>query len=230
MARRDVKRARVPLVVANADAQRADGRRADGQRADATLAEAKRRAASEHLLAATRRLVGDRGLDVTMDEIAEASGVSRRTLFRHFESRERLIAAAFATGMQRYGARLPEYEGGDWRVWLRATCEAAHRMNASYGPGYWQLTTRRDLPEELARTERKRRTARRGAMSRIAETLWRAAGHAGVPPKDFTLAVGAHLSAHFTAAVVTDVGGGWQAAADEAFRAIADALERHTRS
>src|SRR4051812_46280864 len=194
MAHDDVKQSMLTVVVANADT---------------SLADAKRRAASEHLLSATRRLVGARGLDVTMDEIAEASGVSRRTLFRHFETRERLIAAAFATGMQRYGERLPEYYGGDWRAWLRATCEAAHRMNASYGPGYWQLTTRSDLPEGLARPERRRGAARRGAMTRIADTLWRAVGNDSAPPKAVVVAVGAHLSAHFTAAVVTDVGGGW---------------------
>jgi AcrR family transcriptional regulator len=196
---------------------------------DSSLADAKRRAASEHLLTATRQLVGARGLDVTMDEIAEASGVSRRTLFRHFETRERLIAASFASGMQRYGERLPVYEGGDWRTWLRATCDAAHRMNASYGPGYWQLTTRTDLPDELARVERRRRAARRAAMTRIADTLWRAAGRPSATPKPLVVTVGSHLSAHFTAAVVTDVGRGWQAAADEAYRAIVEVLEAAPR-
>jgi AcrR family transcriptional regulator len=198
--------------------------------ADSSLADAKRRAASEHLLAATRQLVGARGLDVTMDEIAEASGVSRRTLFRHFETRERLIAASFASGMQRYGERLPTYDGDDWHAWLRATCDAAHRMNASYGPGYWQLTTRTDLPDELARVERRRRAARRAAMTRIADTLWRAAGHTSATPKALALTVGSHLSAHFTAAVVTDVGRGWPVAADEAYRAIVEVLDASTPS
>ncbi len=103
-------------------------------------------------------------------------------------------------------------------------------MNASYGPGYWQLTTRRDLPDELARVERRRRAARRAAMARITDTLWRAAGHTGAAPPQLATAVGAHLSAHFTAAVVTDVGRGWQVAADAAYVAIADALERPARA
>jgi len=51
--------------------------------------------------------------------------------------------------MRRYGERLPAYEGGDWRPWLDSLCVAVHRMNGSYGPGYWELTTRRDLPGEL---------------------------------------------------------------------------------
>jgi AcrR family transcriptional regulator len=192
---------------------------------DATISEAKRQAAADHLLAATRKLVGERGLDVTMDQIAEASGVSRRTLFRHFETRERLIAAAVASGVQRYGERLPAFDGGDWHAWLHDTCEAVHRMNASYGPGYWQLTTRADLPAEIATVERQRRAARRSGMSRIAETAWRGAGHRGNAPKEVTATVLAHLSAHFTAAVLDDAGATWRVAADLAHNAITAAVD-----
>ena len=160
-----------------------------------------------------------------MDQIAEASGVSRRTLFRHFETRERLIAAAVSSGVQRYGERLPVYDGADWRVWLRDTCAAVHRMNASYGPGYWQLTTRADLPPDLAAAERRRRSARRSGMSRIAETAWRAAGHRGTPSKEVVATVLAHLSAHFTAAVLDDAGATWRLAADLAYDAILAAVD-----
>ncbi len=192
---------------------------------DVTLDDAKRQAAADHLLAATRKLVGERGLDVTMEQIAAASGVSRRTLFRHFETRERLIAAAVASGVQRYGERLPAFDGGDWHAWLQDTCEAVHRMNASYGPGYWQLTTRADLPSELAAAERQRRAARRAGMSRIADTAWRAAGRRGRAPKEITATVLAHLSAHFTAAVLDDAGANWRLAADLAYDAIATAVD-----
>ena len=40
-----------------------------------------------------------KGLDVTMDELAECSGASRRTLFRHFTTRDKLLAAAFEAGI-----------------------------------------------------------------------------------------------------------------------------------
>ena len=189
------------------------------------FAEAKRHAAMDHVLTATRRLAVARGLDITMDQIAAAAGVSRRTLFRLFDSRERLIGAAFAAGMANYEHDLPAYEGG-LEHWLRATCEAAHRMNASFGPGYWELTSRADLPPDLAETEHKRRQDRRNAMSRISRTLWEAAGGTGDTPDALSAAVGAHLSAHFTAAVMTDVGKRWPAAAELAHDAILAALHQ----
>ena len=71
------------------------------------FAEAKRQAAMEHVLTATRRLAVARGLDITMDQIAAAAGVSRRTLFRLFDSRERLIGVVFAAGMANYNTTCP---------------------------------------------------------------------------------------------------------------------------
>src|SRR5690348_12895205 len=106
-----------------------------------TLAGAKRQAAIDQVLVNARVLVMERGLDVTMDDIADASGVARRTLFRYFESRERLVAAALATGIRRYGDVLPDFDAAanDWRAWLSDLCRAAHRMQATYGAGYWEM-------------------------------------------------------------------------------------------
>jgi AcrR family transcriptional regulator len=190
-----------------------------------TIADAKRQATVDVILAAARRLLLARGLDVTMDDIAEEAGVSRRTLFRHFESRERLIAESLEAGIQLYGELLPSFEGG-WETWLRGVCDAAHEMQAGYGPGYWELTSRTDLPPEIAAVEGRRRTRRHEAMARIAGKLWREAGGDGDPPAMVVATVGAHLSARFTAAVLHDVGQSWRTAADLAYAAIADVLER----
>jgi AcrR family transcriptional regulator len=190
-----------------------------------TIADAKRQATVDVILAAARRLLLGRGLDVTMDDIAEEAGVSRRTLFRHFESRERLIAESLEAGIQLYGELLPSFEGG-WEAWLRGVCDAAHEMQAGYGPGYWELTSRTDLPPEIAAVEERRRTRRHEAMARIAGKLWREAGGGGDPPPIVVATVGAHLSARFTAAVLHDVGQSWRTAADLAYAAIADVLER----
>ena len=189
-----------------------------------SLVDAKRQAVVDHVVNATRRHVMVNGLDATMDELADAGGVSRRTLFRLFGTRERLIAAAFDAGMADYNEELPPYEGDPDR-WLRATCEVVHRMNSLVGPGFFELSSRPDLPPELAATERKRRRRFRAAMTHIADELWQATGGTGKTPAPLVAAVSAHLSAHFTAAVMTDAGQNWQLASDLACRAISGALD-----
>jgi len=193
--------------------------------ASPTLGDAKRQATIEVVLIATRQLLMARGLDVTMDEIAEAAGVSRRTLFRHFASREKLVAESLEAGIQLYGEHLPSFVG-DWKAWLRDVCDAAHKMQAGYGPGYWELISRTDLPTEIAAVEERRGVRRRRAMERIARHLWQEACGAGDPPPMMVAVVGAHLSARFTAAVTNDVGQPWNMAADLAYAAICDLVER----
>lgn len=191
-----------------------------------SLADAKRQAALDHVLAAARRVVLRGGLDATMDELAEAAGVSRRTLFRMFATREKLLAAAFEAGIMNYRQQLPAYDGGDVHVWLQSTCEAAHRMNATIGPGFFELASRTDLPPDLAAAERRRLREFRGAMADITKALWRATGGARSAPRSLEVTVTAHLSPHFTAALVVDAGQRWQTAADGAYAAILAAVDR----
>ncbi len=194
-----------------------------------TLAEAKRDAANDHILTASRHWVLANGLDATMEQLAVAAGVSRRTLFRLFGTRERLLASAFAAGMAEYQHELPVYEG-DRNVWLRATCDAVHRMNIPAGPGFWELTSRPDLPSDLAATERERRRRIRETMAAIASLLWRSSDGVGDPPEELVAIVGAHLSPHFTAAVQVDLGASWQAASAMAYDSIMHVLLRLTEA
>ncbi len=196
--------------------------------APSPIAQAKRQAAVDHILASARRLVLQHGLDATMEQLAEASGVSRRTLFRHFETRERLLAAAFEAGITGYRSQLPAYGDfdGDVHRWLRATCESAHRMNSTIGPGFFELSSRTDLPADLAAAEARRRREFRGAMTDITRNLWRAAGGDGDAPETLETTVTAHLSPHFTAALSVDAARGWQVAADLAYQAIVATLDQ----
>jgi len=194
-----------------------------------TFAEAKRDAANEHILTSARRWVLANGLDATMEQLAVGAGVSRRTLFRLFGTREQLLASAFAAGMAEYQHDLPVYEG-DRDEWLRATCEAAHRINVPTGPGFWELTSRPDLPPDLAATERDRRRKIRETMLAIARLLWRSSDGVGDPPDELIATVGAHLSPHFTAAVQVDLGQSWQVASALAYDSILHVLQRLTES
>ena len=194
--------------------------------AEDSLAADKRQATVDRILQAARHLIGEQGIDITMDEIAEGAGVGRRTVFRHFASRDALLAAAIESGIRRYGEQLPVYSGGDWHEWLGQMCQAMHRLNGNYGRGYWELTSRHDLEGELAAAEARRRASRRTAMERLAATIWGAAGGAGPVPSAVVATVTVHLSAHFTAAVVHEAGLGWADAARLAESAIATELEQ----
>ena len=51
--------------------------------------------------------------------------------------------------------QLPAFDG-DLERWVRRTCEVAHHMNTSLGPGFWELTSRSNLPPpDLAAVERR---------------------------------------------------------------------------
>lgn len=99
-------------------------------------------------------------------------------------------------------------------------------MNVTIGPGFFELASRTDLPPDLAAAERRRLLEFRGAMADIAQTLWRAEGSGGDPPPNLKTAITAHLSPHFTAALIVDAGHGWQSAAELAYDAIMAALAR----
>lgn len=164
-----------------------------------------------------------------MDQLAEVTGVSRRTLFRLFTSRDKLLAAAFDAGMSNYRAEFPSYDG-DLDGWLRRTCEAAHRMNSTIGPGFFELASRPDLPADLAAVEGRRRTEFGAAAADVAETLWAASGGRGRPPRELVSVVSVHLSPFFTAATTIDTGGTWQTSAALAYSAIRVAVADRARS
>lgn len=59
----------------------------------------------QRLLDTAQALFRERGLEVSVAEIAEAAGVGRGTLFRNFASKEELIAAVVAKRMREAAAR-----------------------------------------------------------------------------------------------------------------------------
>ncbi|MFD0820513.1 TetR/AcrR family transcriptional regulator, partial [Micromonospora zhanjiangensis] len=61
------------------------------------------------LLAAARELVEEAGSEITLDQVARRAGVGNATLYRHFPTREDLLAAVYADEVAelcRRGARL----------------------------------------------------------------------------------------------------------------------------
>lgn len=160
------------------------------------------------ILRAARQVLAERGLSTTVDDVAERAGVSRRTVFRQFETRERLIAEAYAAGVERYTEQLPtDGPGDDPTEWLRRLLRVVHRLNSGNGRIYWELAlTEQDLTGDLAAVAADRRRRRKRAATRVATAMWTARGGAGAPPAWLIDAFAIHLSAFSTAALSVDFG------------------------
>jgi AcrR family transcriptional regulator len=69
--------------------------------------------AHEEVLAVAVKLIGERGIDgLSVDAISEASGVSKATIYKHWENKEELCLEAIST----LQCALPEWEEGDPRA------------------------------------------------------------------------------------------------------------------
>ena len=66
-------------------------------------------------IAVTRSLLAAHGLSLTMDQIADGSSISRRSLFRYFESRDALVRAALEAAITDYEVRLTSV-AARWRA------------------------------------------------------------------------------------------------------------------
>jgi AcrR family transcriptional regulator len=175
-----------------------------------SLADEKRDLARARIVRATRRALAARGLATTVDDVAETAGVSRRTVFRHFPSRENLFAVAIGEGIRSYAEHIPAPPSAgdgddDLSGWLVDLMLATHNINARNGRIYWELSALEpDLVGELAAVAAERRDARRRFASNVTTKLWRARSGRGKPPQWLTDAVAVHLSGFTTQSLAGD--------------------------
>ncbi len=194
-----------------------------------TLQERKRQATADHLMQAALRGLMQHGLDITVEEIARIGGVSRRTVFHHFATRDELLSAAALAGQAEFDNSLPHYTGdGDWRGWLSDLCCAMHLPSAAFGRGLWEMVTRQDLSQRLTATAEQIARHRRERNRAIVDTLWQALGRDDGAPDDFRVTVIAHLSPFFTLAVNRDGGGDPALAASLAQAAILAIADKYS--
>jgi AcrR family transcriptional regulator len=162
------------------------------------------------VLGATRRLIAERGLDVSMDDIAEAADVGRRTLFRHFGNRDDLIAAAVSSALDWYDEQLDLAitSGQALEQWLHDLVEGIHEMHVAAGLGLWQLAARADseLSPQLQAINDRRRADRQRATTHIARAAWRHAGGTGRCPVVVVDACALTVSSFATRSMVRDFG------------------------
>jgi AcrR family transcriptional regulator len=174
-----------------------------------SLAVEQRDVARARILRAARVVLAARGLAATVDDVAEAAGVNRRTVFRHFTTRDALFAAAIREGVRRYAEQIPPApDTGDLRVWLRELLVVMHRLNARNGRIYWELAVLppEDLSGELAAAAAERRAGRQQFALLVTGRIWRARGGPGEPPEWLVDAVSVHLSSFSTQSLAGDFG------------------------
>src|ERR1700709_2202593 len=77
------------------------------------LRERKKRVAREAIAASARRLFAERGFDaVTVAEVAAAAGVSEKTVFNYFATKEDLVFAGGQTRLAELQAAIAQRAGG----------------------------------------------------------------------------------------------------------------------
>jgi AcrR family transcriptional regulator len=174
-----------------------------------SLIDEQREVAQARILRAAGVALSARGLAATIDHVAEAAGVSRRTIFRHFATRDALFVTVIRAGVRRYGEQIPAPPADDdLRSWLVELLEVTHRLNASNGRVFWDLVGVRaeDLSADLALVAQECRDSRNRFAATVTELLWRARGGPGQPPQWLVDAVAVHLSGFTTQSLAGDAG------------------------
>ena len=188
-----------------------------------SLADQQRDLASTRILHAAGQVLATRGLTATMDDVAEVAGVNRRTVFRHFATRDALFAQAILAGVHRYSDQLPTPpETGDLSAWLRELLVVTHRLNADNGRVFWEIAALPidDLSVELAQAAQESRKARNSFAAKVTGRLWQARGNMGKPPRWLVDAVAVQLSGFTTQSLSGDLGRSPAEVAEVAARVI----------
>ncbi len=135
------------------------------------------------VLDAAELLLARHGVDVTMDELAAAAGVGRRTLFRYFDSREELIAAAVERQYDRIVNTIFEHvDAGTPEELIRSVLTRSHQVASGMGLAHWQIAADPESHGNVGAAVQARRLARRRYIDEFALRLWRLAGQPGTPP------------------------------------------------
>ena len=189
-----------------------------------SLADEQRELAQARILRAAGAALAARGLAATVDDVAGAAGVSRRTVFRHFATRDALFVTVIRAGVRRYAEQIPAPpDGDDLRDWLVELLEVTHRLNARNGRVFWDLVGVRaaDLSPDLAAVAAECRDSRNRFAASVTDLMWQARSGHGLPPQWLVDAVAVQLSGFTTQSLSGDLG----RAPDEVAHVAAQVIE-----
>ncbi|HLM94924.1 MAG TPA: TetR/AcrR family transcriptional regulator [Acidimicrobiales bacterium] len=196
-----------------------------GDKRQASLAVERQELTKSRIRRAAMTVVAQHGFDATVEQIAEVSGVSPRTIFRHYGTHDRLIVETVRDMFEECG-RYPDVgsprdvddvaawidslpqQVADVDSWLEALAVTIHtRMAEVFGTAFWDIyAPPRRGSEVLAEVAELCRAYRIRGVHYMAALAWRSAGGTGDPPEDLMLAFALHLSAHTTQALMVDFG------------------------
>ena len=166
-----------------------------------TLEDERRDLVRTRILKSARHVISALGSQARVEDVAVHAGVGRRTVFRYFPTRDELLAAAFLDGIRSYLEHVPARGDRPLDDWLEEFVLAVHRLNAHYGPGYFDLILRYDADGVLGDAIRRRRQSRLELTQGAALEAWRAAGGRGQPPAVISAAFSLYLGSFATAAL-----------------------------
>ncbi|MCU1346790.1 MAG: transcriptional regulator, TetR family [Acidimicrobiia bacterium] len=172
----------------------------------------------QHLTATRARIVeaalgvtSQHGLTATVEDIATAAGVGRRTVFRYFGTRDELLATALSRLLEIYEADVPRHGPArpeDLPEWLIDVATTIHRLNHDVlGRLFWDVhDVSPGLAPELAAVIEQRRDARLRWTTEVARHAWKCVGGHGAVPRWASDTTATLLSAFTTNALAGDLG------------------------
>jgi AcrR family transcriptional regulator len=168
----------------------------------------KRQLTEDRIVRAAMAAMAKGGFSVSVEEIAAIAGVSSRTIYRYFDTRDQLIAAGMR-GMLKAGENLvpdlPSIED-DLDGWIDGIALASAERNVSiFGAAFWDFARPDPSDPQVIRDARAlRRPTRTRWMTTIAAMAWTAAGGEGEPPSSLVTTFSVALSAFTCHALATD--------------------------
>ena len=155
---------------------------------------------------AAMEVVARRGFDATVSEIAEVSGVSPRTIFRHYASHDRVDPGHGQGHVRGVWPACERTAAPTSTAWLEGLAVTIHTRNAEIiGEAFWDIhapsaTARRCSPSW---TPFDTSLASRGSTTSV-RLAWGTAGGTGDPPVDLVLVFAFNFSAFATQALMID--------------------------
>ncbi len=151
-----------------------------------TLREDSKERARARIVHGALVAVAASGFTATVEEIAAAAGVSRRTVFRHFPNHGELILAAIVEIRRQLdeGMPRPPEPGSDVHQWLEASAITVHRLFRDLiGRAFWDLYTKGpSLPPAVAERLANALNVRHQYATDLAAAAWKALDGQGEPP------------------------------------------------